>query len=444
MTARVSLTARRGALGRPGSARPRALGLALALAAALSGSARRIAADDGLDDRLARAREVCRARPHSARALDRLAALELRDYRQTHAAETLAGASASVDRALALDPADFDARRFRVSILLTNHEFAAVEEEGLALSAAHPRDTDVLGMVADAQMESGRYPEALATIQRMVDIRPGLPSYSRVAYAREIHGDLAGAVAAMDMAISAGDPADPEGLSWCVARSGFLLWKLGRIDDAAARFEEARRLFPRSPHAWEGKGLVSAARGHYEEAGADFEKAFSIVPWPQYAVERAAMAEALDRPGEMRRWREIVRAIERISTEAGLFNRVLALFEADHGSPARALAMAEGELAARRDVYGWDAYAWTLYRNGRIAEAAAAARRVLDRGTQDPALDAHAGIVFAAAGDRDSARLHLARALAVNPAFDVVRAAEIRALLARLDRGAGAPAGGGR
>jgi tetratricopeptide (TPR) repeat protein len=299
-------------------------------------------------------------------------------------------------------------------------------------------------MVADAQMESGRYPEALATIQRMVDLRPGLPSYSRVAYAREIHGDLDGALAAMDMAIAAGDPADPEALSWCVARSGMLLWKLGRVGDAGSRFDAAARLFPRSPHAWEGKGLVARARGEYAQAAADFEKAFSIVPWPQYAVERAGMAEALHRPEQARRWRSIVRAIEKISTEAGLFNRVLALFEADHGDPSRAAEMAAAELVVRRDVYGWDASAWTLYRAGRIAQAAAAARHALGLGTQDPMLDAHAGIVFAAAGDREDARYRLAKALSVNAAFDPERAQEARVALAGLDRIAGSSTGGGR
>jgi tetratricopeptide (TPR) repeat protein len=430
---------RRGAFGRPGLGRARLL--ALALAAAWAG---RPAGADSLQDRLSQARRVCRENPRSVRALDRLAALELREFRNTHAAETLASAGASVERALSIDPADFDARRFRASILLTNHAFADVEREATALAAERPWDVDVLGMAADAQMESGRYPEALATIQRMVDIRPGLPSYSRVAYAREIHGDLAGALAAMDMAIAAGDPADPEGVSWCLARSGLLLWKLGRVTEAASRFDEARRLFPRSPHAWEGLGFVASARGDYGEASADFEKAFSIVPWPQYAVERAGTARALGRPEDVHRWEAIVRAIERLSTEAGLFNRVLALFESDHGDPARGVAMAAAELAVRKDVYGWDAYAWALCRDGRISEAAEAASRALERGTQDPMLDAHAGIIFAAAGQREAARSHLSRALAVNPRFDVVRSADAREVLSRLADSTGSSTGGGR
>ena len=417
----LSRGSRRGALPRPG---------VLFLAAALGASA--VGRADSLEDALRGAREACRRAPASAAALDRLAALELRSYRATHAAETVAAARTAADRALAMAPADFDARRFRAAADLIDHRFADVEREGARLHAERPGDIDVLGMIADAQMESGRYPEALATIQEMVNRRPGLPAYSRVSYAREIHGDLAGAVTAMDMAIAAGDPSDPEATAWCLARSGLLCWKLGREDQAAARFERARALYPRSPYAWEGIGWAAEARGDLSGAARAFAKAFEIVPWPQYAVELREVAFAAGRPAEVRRWDAVLGAIERMGDAAGLFNRVLALWEADHGDAARALAMAGGELEARKDVYGWDAYAWALYRNGRTSEAAAASRKALARGTQDPLLDAHAGVIFAAAGDPDAPR-RLGSALARASALP-------RDLTAEARRSLGSPA----
>ena len=433
---RISLSSRRGAAARPG---------ALFLAAALAAATVR---GDALEDALRSAREACRRAPASVAALDRLAALELRSYRATHAAETLEAARAAADRALALAPRDFDARRFRAAANLVEHRFSDVERDASALHAERPADADVLGMIADAQMESGRYPEALATIQEMVNRRPGLPAYSRVSYAREIHGDLAGALSAMDMAIAAGDPADPEATAWCLARSGLLCRKLGRTGEAAERFEHARSLYPRSPYAWEGIGWTARARGDFASAQRAFRKAFEIVPWPQYAVELRETAEAAGRADAVRRWDAVLAAIERMSDAAGLFNRVLALWEADHGDPARAVAMAEAELAARKDVYGWDAYAWALYRRGRISEAAGAERQALARGTQDPLLDAHAGLIFAAAGDGEaSGRLENAVARAASLPGDL--AAEAKRRLAALP-GAGptgdaaGPAGGAR
>src|SRR5215471_12080025 len=77
----------------------------------------------GLEASPSAARGDAREHPNSARALDRLAALELRLYRLNHAVETLRAAEMAIERALELDPPNFDARRFRTSTLLTRHRF---------------------------------------------------------------------------------------------------------------------------------------------------------------------------------------------------------------------------------------------------------------------------------------------------------------------------------
>src|SRR5689334_25088594 len=103
-----------------------------ALAAAPSGAAATGPSPDSpaalargsLQSQLAAAKKECREHPASVEAFARLAAAELREYRFTHAAETIAAAQAAVDRALALHSRDFEARRFQASIRLTNHEFS--------------------------------------------------------------------------------------------------------------------------------------------------------------------------------------------------------------------------------------------------------------------------------------------------------------------------------
>ena len=61
-----------------------------------------------------------------------------------------------------------------------------------------------LPVIADAQIELGRYRPAAHTIQRMLDVRPNLTSYSRASYYRELSGDTVGAIEAMRLAASAG------------------------------------------------------------------------------------------------------------------------------------------------------------------------------------------------------------------------------------------------
>jgi tetratricopeptide (TPR) repeat protein len=236
----------------------------------------------------------------------------------------------------------------------------------------------------------------------------------------------------MDMAIAAGDASDPEGLAWCLARSGWLAWKLGRLDDSERRNREALFLFPDCSYAYEGLGRTAAARGDLAEAGQMYERAFSVVPWPQYAVERYEVAIAQGSAPDAVRWKSLIGALERLSTSAGLFNRVLAGFEADYGSPDAAVRMARGELEGRKDVYGWDTYAWALHRSGREAEASQAESHAVALGTQDPLLDFHAAAIFADAGDRGRALRHARRAHAENPNFDLARAREANDLLERL------------
>ncbi len=236
----------------------------------------------------------------------------------------------------------------------------------------------------------------------------------------------------MDMAIAAGDASDPESLAWCLSRSGLLAWKLGRIEEAGRRDLEALALFPECSYAHEGLGRLAAARGDLAEAARRFEKAFSLVPWPQYAVARYEVAIRQNDARGAARWRGLVEALEKLSTSAGLFNRVLAGFEADYGDAELSVRMTAAELAGRKDVYGWEAYAWALHRAGRSADAAEAESRAVALGTQDPILDLHAAEVFAAAGDPARALRHAQRANEENPEPLICREGAPAKLIARL------------
>ena len=56
----------------------------------------------------------------------------------------------------------------------------------------NPHHAAAYGVIGDAQIELGRYDEAVETVQPMVDLRPDLGSYSRVSYVRELMGDRDG------------------------------------------------------------------------------------------------------------------------------------------------------------------------------------------------------------------------------------------------------------
>ncbi len=77
-----------------------------------------------------------------------------------------------------------------------------------------------------------------------------------------------------------------------------------------------------------------------------------------------------------------------------------------------------GNWAAGRDIYTYDALAWTLYKNKKYEDAGKAKEKALELGTPEPAFYYHAGMIERALGDRDQARRHLEKALALNARFD--------------------------
>ncbi|TML33419.1 MAG: tetratricopeptide repeat protein [Actinobacteria bacterium] len=95
----------------------------------------------------------------------------------------------------------------------------------------------------------------------------------------------------------------------------------------------------------------------------------------------------------------------------------IALFEADHGSPQRAVTLARRAYAAAPSVRSADALGWALTAAGHPADGLAYARRALRLGSRDPLFLYHAGMAARAAGAYAAARTYLARALSLNPRF---------------------------
>ena len=104
-----------------------------------------------------------------------------------------------------------------------------------------------------------------------------------------------------------------------------------------------------------------------------------------------------------------------------LYNRVLVDYYADHDiDHQEALDLAVAEFKIRHDIYGHDALAWALYRDGKPDAALRHILSALHFKTTDARLYFHAGMVYAALGRNDRARAMLERALAINPHFQPV------------------------
>lgn len=373
-------------------------------------------------------------RPDDIRALAQLGQLYLQRARETGDPAYYPRAEVAFKRVLERDERNVAALTGLGALALSRHQFAEALAWGERARAVAPDLAAVWGVVADAQIELGMHDEALASIQRMVDIRPDLASYSRVSYARELHGYPAEAIEAMERAVAAGAPGQ-EPTAWTRVQLGHLRFNGGSLDGAQADYETALREFPGYIHAFAGLGRVAAARGDWATAIEQYRRATATIPLPEYVI---ALGEVYAASGDQAAADDafaLVRVQAKLQATGGVNTDLeFALFAADHPAPGddprAAVTQARAAVATRPSIHAHDALAWALYRAGEYEEAARESGLALQLGTRDALLHFHAGMIARARGDREAAREHLGEALRINPHFSILHAPEARAILA--------------
>ncbi|HEV7807242.1 MAG TPA: hypothetical protein VGO80_15575, partial [Solirubrobacteraceae bacterium] len=263
-------------------------------------------------------------------------------------------------------------------------------------------------------------------LQQMIDLRPNLASYARVSYFRELHGDLAGATRAMSLAVSAGGGA-PENVAYVQTLLGDLEAMRGHEQAARRAYAVALAGVAGYVPAVAGRAQLDAATGHLRTAIRAYEAIVRRQPLPQYVIALGETQQAAGRRAQARETFALVDAERRLLAADGVNTDVeIALFEADHGEPRRALDLARRAWRAAPSVRSADAVSWALTRAGRPSEGLAWARRALRLGSRDPLLLTRAGLTARAARHAREAHRYLRRALAANPRFSAVWAPRAR------------------
>ncbi|HWA73546.1 MAG TPA: tetratricopeptide repeat protein [Polyangiaceae bacterium] len=381
-----------------------------------------------VDQRLAQLTALVRQHPQRLATLIELGRAWLWKARETSDPGYYLNADACVELALALAPGDRLALDLRALVLLNDHRFKDAYELAATLVERDPEAPMAWGSLSDALLELGELERAERASDRMLDLKPNLPSYSRAAYFKWLHGDSAAAIELSRLAIDAGnDPKSPEPRAWVIVQTAMIFWHRGDLDGADAGFVSALAAVADYPPALVGRGRVALARGDQKGASDWLERAFRRSP----LVETAwLLGQARELAGDEAGARAAFADAEREGRRSD--RRTLSLLFSSRDQRAQeALELAQKERATRGDVQTEDALAWALYRNGRFAEANAASERALRFGTQDARLMFHQGAIWLALGREEAGARLIRKALALNPHFDIREAAEARRLLAR-------------
>jgi len=386
--------------------------------------------DAGADVAIRKVQELVQKLPNDADRWVLLGRAWVRKARESTDPGYYLNADAAATLALDAKPEHPLALELRGMVLLNAHRFAEARVLGEDLVRRFPDNPGAHGVLSDALLELGEFDRAADAAQRMVDLKPNLPSYSRAAWFRWVQGDVKAAREVARLAIDSGDTRDPEPLAWMLVQAALMFWHENELDTAAAGCERALKLMPGYAPAQVCMGRVAFARGDGKTAALHLRRAHDQSP----LVETAwLLGDALQLAGDVS---SAAAAYARVEADGPRNDpRTLSLYLSTRNlRPNEALRLAEEEKRTRGDLFTEEALAWALYRNGRVAEARKAIDQALRHGTREARLLYHGAAIYAAGGNLDGAAAMLREALALQPKFDYWGALDAAELAAKLPK----------
>jgi tetratricopeptide (TPR) repeat protein len=382
-------------------------------------------ADGKVDEKIRGLQQSLAKRPEQVANWLELGEAWIQKARDLQRPTLYANAGACASRAIALDPSNRAALELQGLVLMNDHRFAEASELMKRVVAASPEKPVAWGTLSDALLELGNIRGAVDAAQRMMDLKPNLPSYSRAAHLQWLHADLQPARESVRLAIDAGNGSmDREPRAWVIVQAAMMFWNEGDYDGALAGCDQALSELPNFAPALVCKGRILIGRGDGKAAEPLLAQAYKSIPLIETGWLLGDARESIgDEAGAQQVWAEIEK-------RGAADPRTLALFLATKNLDVqRAVQLAIDERKTRDDQYTEDVAAWALYRAGHISEALAASEKATALGTRDARLWYHRGAILLASGDTRGREL-VQKALALNPSFDRTGAAEARSLAA--------------
>lgn len=321
-----------------------------------------------------------------------------------------------VNKALQVDSNYFDALTISSLLWLNQHHFQQGLDVAKKLVRINPYNAFVYGLLTDGNVEMGNYDSALASAQKMIDIRPDIRSYSRVSYLRELYGDIDGAIESMQMAIESGVPGD-ENTSWCRVQLGNLLTYLG--DTAAATIQYNNVLYQRPSYAFALAGLAKIfyMQGDWNAAENYYKKAIAAHPDNSF---KEALADVYKQTGKEQEAGTLVQEVIQNLSSTTISDDVQTSGHGHYADKELAYAyLLKGDMSKamehaikeynRRPLNGdvCEMMAWVSFKNNDIKTALKHLPIALKTGSKNPVLMAYAGIIYANAKEEVKAEEYL-------------------------------------
>jgi tetratricopeptide (TPR) repeat protein len=191
-----------------------------------------------------------------------------------------------LDGVLSIDPQNFEATTFKASVKMSQHQFSEARDLATKAMKINPANAYVYGVLVDANVELGKYEEAVAMSDKMQALKPSLESYSRASYLREIYGNYPSSIEAMKLAVQAGLPGS-EPYCWSKNTLAHLYETTGQLDKAEQEYAGILAIRPSYAFALGGQARIHKKRKNYDKALELLDKASAIMPEFSFHEEMA-------------------------------------------------------------------------------------------------------------------------------------------------------------
>lgn len=341
-------------------------------------------------------------------------------------------ATEAADRSLELEPDDnFSGLAASAAIAAARHDFQAALDLADRSLAVNPRGLGALAIRVDALTELGRYDDQLAALRIADRSQPSTAIAARYAYAFELRGELPRAASVLK---NAADTSVRSDRSYLLTLYADIQRRLGRLPQAARALRSAQEATPSYLPARVSKARLYIARGQLQNAVTGWEEVVAQQPLPEYLTELGELYLHLGRETEAAEQFTVVDAAVTLLESGGVGTDLEgAVYEADHGSPQRALGLASAEWGRRHSIHVADAYAWALHQAGRDVQALRLAKQATALGTPEARFWIHRGSIEVALGMEQAGIVHLRRGLAADPGLSPWQRTRAREVLQRVE-----------
>jgi tetratricopeptide (TPR) repeat protein len=333
-----------------------------------------------------------------------------------------AAAMKYVNDVLKKEPANFDALTLKALLHLSQHHFAEAVAVATEAKNINQYNAFVYGLLVDGYVEMGQYDSAVANCDKMMNIRPDIRSYSRVAYLREIYGDYPGAIEAMKMACESGVAGD-ENTEWCRVQLGHLYENTGDNRTALMHYTIAAENRLGYAPALAALARVATVNKEYAKAIAYLQKADSVTVDPSLQQQMAEVYEAAGNKIKasasakkvLKKMMDAGANEKQIDSAGHYSDRELAYAYLAVNNNEKALEHALLEYNRRPDnIDVNETLAWVYYKQNETAKAFNHIKVAMKTNSVNPVLMCRAALIFNKSGDSDMAKKLLSAVFKTN------------------------------